>query len=432
MSANLLRISFLITMCIATPLSLPLIHTSQTMAPLTLSVIRDQLRSHRPTVSSAVIMAPHKRHTRRHYSSALSVTRATYREGVFFDVLETSDTQPMTPGNVITSLSVEPRVLRPTSIKVPVLSRSTSVTATASISTGTRLVLSDAFGGPSFFHDLAMSQPAPISQPGPQSAILPAFVGGAIGAVLLAALALLVVRRRRLLPRGRSEKGKAGFRGWFKSDKKDGVIFIRVPPPSMPLKGILIRNPTIPPTLDDACSDRMSLTSSQMSALINKLPKSYDSGLEDGVLDVAREHGKSSPVEVATRIGPSQSDFLTNLFGLGHTESFSSDTSSASGESTSPPSLSPRLLPHSPPRSQPAAARYTAYELPPLTLMNPPKPTFPPAVASPTFSRTSGPRGHGLILTGDQSAITPSFAQWHHQRSMARGRDAISRYTPQF
>jgi hypothetical protein len=237
-------------------------------------------------------------------------------------------------------------------------------------------------------------------------------------------LTLLIVCRRRIRARGSSDLGTAGSQGWFNSDKKDGVIFIRVPPPTVPLKGILIRNDAFSSTPDETCSDRMSLTSSQMSVMINKLPKSYDSGLGDGVLDEVKEHGRNSPIKAAQRIGPSPSDFISNLFGLGHTDSFSSGTSSASAESTLQPSVSSsNSLPKSPPRSsQPAKVPYSAYELPPLKLVNSPQPTWPPPVASPIFGHFSGPRGHGLVLTGDQSTPAPSFAQWHHQRNLARSR----------
>ena len=125
------------------------------------------------------------------------------------------------------------------------------------------------------------------------------------------------------------------------------------------------------------------------------------------------------------------SHFFTNLFSLGNVNRFSSSISSASGETTLPPSMSSHILPQSQPPSQSVAAPCSPYELSLLTLVNSPKPTFPPAVASPILSHTSSPKGHELVLTGD-STVIPTFMQWHHQRRMACSRDGNSDHGPQF
>ena len=427
MSRTLVRLSFLITMCTSTPLPLPLIHASQIISTLTVSVIGAQLQLQRTVVSSAAIMATHRRHSRRHLTPCLSVPRAAYRKGVLYG---SADKDMMSARrSIITSPRVEPRFLRSTNSGV--LSHSEPVAAAAPIFPETFLVPSDTpSAGPSYPAVINMSQPSPVSHPRLHPAFIPVFVGSAMGAVLLAALTFFIVYWKRIRARGRTKRSIRGFRGFFNSNKKNDVVFIRVPPPALPLKSILIRNPSQSPAFDDPSSDRMSVTSSQMSMIINKLPKSYDSGLEDGVLDEGREHGGSSSIRVATRIGPSPSDFITNLFGLSNADSFSSESSSTSGKPTLPPSLSSPILRQSPSRSRTVNVITSAYELPPLTLANSPKPAFPPAVASPTLSHTSGPRGHGLVLTGD-SSLTPSFAQWHHQRNMARGRDGNITYGPQ-
>jgi hypothetical protein len=257
-------------------------------------------------------------------------------------------------------------------------------------------------------------------------AAVPIFAGGAIGTLALIGTTVLVVycRRRRGRGRGRGtpSDSKAVSRRWFTSDEKEGVVIcIHVPPPTVPLKGILIQNPApFPPTPSDPHPDRVSLTSSQFSVILNNLPKSYDSGLEDGVLDEVREGDRGSPIR-PSRIGPSPSDFLANLFG--HGDNFTPSTSAASEDLTSPSSP-----PLSPPQSPPYAVASTVphrdgFPLPPAnTFTNPPTPTFPPATASPSLGIASGPRGHGLVLTGDQNGPISSFAQWHYQRTAARGR----------
>lgn len=421
MSLKLLRLSFLITMCTSTPLPSSLPPASHLLS--TSSDIFNHWRPQRTTVSSAVMMATHRRRARRHYAPGLSVARATYRKGVLYDPRETEGYKDKvyTERSDITSSNVEPKSMIPRDVTS---GSSTPVMATA-VLLERLAVSSNAFPGP-ISPGSDGSQPGTISHTNLHPAVIPAFVGSAMGAAVLTALTILVICRRRIRARQNSDFGTAASHSWFNSNKKDGVIFIRVPPPTVPLKSILIRNTSFPSTPDDACSDRVSLTSSQMSVMINKLPKSYDSGLGDGVLDEVREPDRNSPNKDAQRIGPSPSDFLGNLFGLGHADSFGSGTSSMSAGSTLPPSASSHSLPKSPRRSsKPTKASCSAYELPPLKLLNSPKPTWPPPVASPILGHFSGPRGHGLVLTGDKSAPTPSFAQWHHQRNLARSRMEI-------
>lgn len=423
MSLRVLRLSCLITVCTSTHLPSTLLPAS----PMTMSAILSGLHSQPVIAGSGVIMSTHIRHTRRHHTLGLSVARTTYLESFACHSPGNPHRIIHVEGNRTAMPTVEPRSLAPIDVLSSIPSNSTPAVTTASAFSEIPLVSSDASSGPSFHPNSNTSESGPISHPSLHPAIIPAFVGSAMGAVVLTAMTLLIVCRRRSRSQGKSEPGDAGCHSWFKSDKKDGVVFLHVPPPTVPLKGILINSP--PPIIDDnASSDRISLTSSQMSVLINKLPKSYDSGLEDGVLDEVREHGGNSSIKVVRRIGPSSSDFISTLFGLSHADSFSSSTSCASARSTIPQGVSLHLPPRSPPQSQPDNVAYSAYELPPLKLVNFPKPTWPPPVASPILGHISGPRGHGLVLTGDQSTPAPTFAQWHRQRNMARNGDGKSSY----
>ncbi|KAF8589096.1 hypothetical protein K439DRAFT_1628984 [Ramaria rubella] len=396
MSLKLLRLAFLITTCTASP---PALHSSRI-----LSGMRAPSHGYRKMFRSA-LMISHKRSIDKQSTGVSAIHHSVHhraRKGISFDAITAPqfDSTAMTDVDAMLNTSVE-------------RSNSTVVTSNNGVRSEPSPIF-DVVGSSSSVHNASLKS-ARISVNFP-------LVSSAIGGILLIISTLLIIRCRRRARMGQtSPYSTAGRRWWFGSSEKEKLLFIRVPPPTMPLKGILIRNPSdYPPTPTDAYFDRMSVTSSQMSMIINKLPKSYNSGLGDGVLDELKEGGRNSPVKVATRVGPSPSDFLSNLLGLRHANSFNSDTSSASGESILPP-VSPLPLPRLPPYSQCVAAPH-AYVLPSLTSVHSPTPTFPPATVSPTMSLASGPRGHGLVLTGDQSAPTPSFAQWHYQRTMSRSR----------
>lgn len=340
------------------------------------------------------------------------------RKAILYDAVDATEDVTDTEA-AMTGSDIDGYVVTNTIFDQDSLTSTSRSTPTSSIPTSmeTYLVSSDTTPEPSANPALGARQPdSPRDR-----AVVPVFVGSAIGTLALIGVTVFVVSCRRRRARGKSGGGIAASRHWFADEKKGTIVAIRVPQPTVPLKGILIQNPTsFPPSSSDPHLNRLSLTSSQFSVVVTNLPKSYDSGLEDGVLEEARKGDEGLQIR-ASRIGPSPSDFLVKLFGQ------ADDLTPSPSQNLAPPSQS---APHSPATSPPRVVAPTAphcNDSPLLThaFLNSPTPTVTHNTASPSLGVVSGPRGHGLVLTGDQHVPVPSFAQWHYQKAAVRSRGEI-------
>jgi len=150
--------------------------------------------------------------------------------------------------------------------------------------------------------------------------------------------------------------------------------------------------------------------------IVTNLPKTYDSSLEDGVVEEAWKGEEASQIR-ASRIGPSPSDFL-KLFGKADdlTPSPSQNmTSPSQSPPHSPATLPPRVVASAAPHRDDSSVLAHAF-------LNSPTSAFGHTTTSPNLGTVSGPRGHGLVLTPEQHVPALSFAQWRYQRAAARGR----------